>query len=560
MKFMLPLGLSSGDRTMFGARMYRFIVYFLGFTLACLLLQHYTGGFASERCNHPDESAHYVSSLAIADYITTGHFHNPVAFMKDYYSHFPKVAIGHWPPFFELLQALALMIFGASGTVALVLQALIAGLCAGLVAVVLDTTIGMAGAVLGGAVVMLSPIFLPMVDMVMADTLLATTVLLAALTWNVFYTERNWRWSILFALAAAAAILTKGTGFGLALMPLIYVVIKKDFKFLFNVKTLAAAVIITVLTVPWYVATYQMAADGFVYHWGWSYTRLAAPYFSKALIAVVGVPCALAYVYGVVQCIRKATKDKPKFKKADNSIIAFTSASLAMLLFAMIAPADLDQRYLLGALPSIAIVVIWGLWQLGDAIPASRSYKIITPIMVFLVVAISIGSVFKWPHARTYRAGEIAQKIIGSPEPNNLVLVSGYTSAEGAFIAAFADQDRDRKYYIVRAQKVLAQTNWMLTDYTLKFKTPEELSQWLTDNQIGWVVIDTEDGEKEFPHTTILKKAIENGDLHATLVSTLPHEGGSISLYLLPAVEDSPNPENEVFKELGPGHLGGVIK
>ena len=312
-----------------------------------------------------------------------------MAFAKDYYRHFPKVAIGHWPPVFETTQALAFLIFGSSGRVAIALQALIAGGAAALPAAVLAGSLGIAEGILGGAIVLLSPIFLPMLDLVMADMLLALFVTLTALAWSRFYTHRSWRWALLFAASAAAAILTKGTGFGLALLPIFYLALKGDLTFLFDRKLLAAGALVAVLTLPWYALTYKMAADGFVYAWGWSYTKLAVPFFLRGLAASLGVPCLLAFVIGLYFNRRQRTR-----LATHPDIATLIATVLAMLAFAMLAPADLDRRYLIPILPGIAIVAVWGMSQ---GLAALTKRQAIARPVVIAVLALSIALVFSMP-------------------------------------------------------------------------------------------------------------------------------------------------------------------
>ena len=284
-----------GNKAQFGF----FVLLFVAVTL---FLQHCTGGFAADRGNHADEAAHYVSSIAIADYLASGLGSRPVAFFIDYYAHFPKVAIGHWPPFFEFLQAIVILLFGANAFTALGLQAAIAGATAAVAAAVTSRLFGVVAGLTAGLAVLLSPVFLAIPDEVMADTLGALTVAAATVCWSVFLQERSWRSCCLFAVTATLSILTKGTGLGLALMPLIDAALRRDAAFLLHPKTLAAAALVAMLTAPWYLLTYRMAADGFVYTWGWHYTRLAVPFFLRGLIGAVGLPCSLLYGYGVVRC------------------------------------------------------------------------------------------------------------------------------------------------------------------------------------------------------------------------------------------------------------------
>src|ERR1019366_1156413 len=42
-----------------------------------------------------DEAAHYVSGLMVHDYLRDG-MGSPVAFLRNFHSHYPLVGIGHW--------------------------------------------------------------------------------------------------------------------------------------------------------------------------------------------------------------------------------------------------------------------------------------------------------------------------------------------------------------------------------------------------------------------------------------------------------------------------------
>jgi hypothetical protein len=529
-------------------RLSRFMLAWLIFALAGFTIQLATNGYATDRGNHGDEAAHFVSSLVIADYLREGAPAGPMAFAKEYYRHFPKVAIGHWPPVFEGLQALAFAIFSGTGTVALALQALIAGFAAALPATLLAASFGIAEGVLGGAIVLLSPIFLPMLDMVMADMLLAVFVTLTALAWSRFYQRRTWRTALLFALAAAAAILTKGTGFGLALLPVIYLALKGNIAFLFNRKTLAAGALVAGLTLPWYALTYKMAADGFVYGWGWSYTRLAVPFFLGGLATSIGIPCLLAVLAGIYFGWRQR-----QLIVANLDIAAFIATALAMLAFSMLAPADLDRRYLIPLLPSLAIVAVWGLSR-GMAAVVPR--PAIARAVVVAVLAVSIALVFRLPQPRSFQSARLAEAILASGEPNPLILVTGSVMAEGAFISSFAERDPAAKYYVIRAQKVLAASNWMGTDYRLKFTTAAAMADWISQEKIGWIVLDSDTLEPEFPHAALLQQALDQGLLAAKPVATSPHPGGRMALYALPAAAQPAEPSPGLLRELGPGHLG----
>ncbi len=81
------------------------------FFIEVLLFQWINGVLDNEYTGFPDEAAHYVSSLLIENYITNGEIEHPLAYAKDYYYHYPKVAIGHWPPVMYGMLAIWFIIF-----------------------------------------------------------------------------------------------------------------------------------------------------------------------------------------------------------------------------------------------------------------------------------------------------------------------------------------------------------------------------------------------------------------------------------------------------------------
>src|SRR5947199_10240212 len=72
-------------------------------------LQLWVGAYRSERGLYSDESAHFMNGLVLRDYMREGLGQSPVAFAREYYSHYPKIAPFMWPPLFHGLLGLFLM-------------------------------------------------------------------------------------------------------------------------------------------------------------------------------------------------------------------------------------------------------------------------------------------------------------------------------------------------------------------------------------------------------------------------------------------------------------------
>src|SRR6266705_2811655 len=92
-----------------------------GFAIA---LQWGAGAYQSEVAGDPDEPAHLVTGLMARDYLSHAGERGPMQFARDYYLHYPKVAIGHWPPLFYAEQALWTLVFPSSRSSLLMMIAL----------------------------------------------------------------------------------------------------------------------------------------------------------------------------------------------------------------------------------------------------------------------------------------------------------------------------------------------------------------------------------------------------------------------------------------------------
>ena len=69
-----------------------------------------------------DEASHYVSGLLVHDYLRAG-LGSPIAYLRDFHSHYPLVGIGHWGPCYYVVEAVWMLIFGWSHTSVLLLSA-----------------------------------------------------------------------------------------------------------------------------------------------------------------------------------------------------------------------------------------------------------------------------------------------------------------------------------------------------------------------------------------------------------------------------------------------------
>ena len=505
--------------------------YVAVFIAVAVLVQLQVGAYATDRGLTNDEAAHVVNSLLVLDYLRQAAFGNPLAFARDYYAHFPRVSIGHWPPMFYLLQAAVFALAGRSSAAALAFQAVIAGTAAGTAAILVNGRLGPLAALASGLMVLASPVLLFLLNAVMLDTVVALRVCWAALCWAALARQPGLVPAAGFAACSVAAILTKGDGFGLALLPLMHAAFTRSLRPLLSWQACGAAAVVAVLVLPWHLATFHMQASGFNYAFGWGYTGRALPAYASALVANLGVIGVAGLLVGLRQAARTGGGSSP-----DHTLAALASAVVAMGCFTLIAPADISPRYLVALMPCAVVVSVAGLTRIFASLTIRRA-----GLAVVAALALNAAVVLHWPHVAPFGMRGIAERILDDRSGNPLVLASGSTRAEGALIAAFDELDPRRTHYVLRGTQQLAGGNLMGSRYQTRFTTSAAASAWLADSGIGWLVVDVSPASEAMEHDRQLAAAVSAAGAGWTLCDSHRSADGEVRLYHRPGVMPTPD-------------------
>jgi hypothetical protein len=453
------------------------------FFVFAVVTQNFSGAYNGDLNVTADESAHFTSSAMIHDYFIEGNFSRPLKFAMDYYSHFPRVAIGHWPPLFHFLQALVFMATGTSAAGAMIFQSLIAASTCATIAVIVARRTSWAVGLCGGAAMLATAQFMFSFNTIMLDNFVGFLILLTALAWSAYARTRSMVWSTVFGLSAAAAILTKGNAYGLAFLPIIHAILSRRSDLLLSVRTYISAFIVMVLTVPWYILTYKMASDGFNYAWGLGYTRAALMAFSGGMPGLLGDIGLLAFLLAAVVVGRSAW-----LGERDEMALSCLSATIGIFVFICLIPADISLRYLVDLFPCAFLTAVLGLdlW-LRKTLPSIGAARRMAALSAVLILNAAL--TFNLPHRATFKMDAVAGTILASGSDNPLVLICASARTEGALIAAFAEKDRNRSHFIIRGTKAIAASDFMGRDYKLRFENIADLERWIEENKIGWLVI-----------------------------------------------------------------------
>ena len=500
------------------------------FIALCAVIQAAIGAYATDRGLTADEAAHFVNSLLILDFLREAPFTNPLGYAADYYAHLPRVSIGHWPPAFYALQAAAFALAGRSSATAMALQAVVTGLACGGPAAVVRHRLGWAAGLTTGLAVLASPTLLFLLGAVMLDTALGLWLFAAALCWAAFARRPRIGWAVLFAVCAIATVLTKGNGIALALLPLLHAAITRDARPLLNWRAWLAAAAIGMVTAPWYLLTYKLAADGFNYAWGWDYTGRALPAYAAGSLATLGAIGLVGFAAGLLRAIRRVDASTP-----DHTLAALASAVLALLLFQIAVPTDITPRYLVAMVPCAMVVAAIGTADLVRLFSARLQWSQLARMSGAVVAALLLldcATILRPPHVAPFGMPTLARDVLQAGNDNPLVLVAGSTRAEGALIAAFAELDPARSHIVLRATQLLAAGNLMGTQYQTRFADAAEAGRWLADSGIGWLVLDTSAEAAAMAHNRQLL-AVVDALPEGALVARLHPASGEVRLYRL---------------------------
>jgi 4-amino-4-deoxy-L-arabinose transferase-like glycosyltransferase len=497
-----------------------FVALFLILLFLAVAGQWFTGVYHSDLSQWPDEGCHYVNGLLVHDYITDGFPGSPLNYALQYNVHYPRVTIGHWPPLYYVVQAAFYFMTGPSIRVALFLQAVFGAAVAAIVGWVISRFAGWTVALLASLATLAAPQIFVGMQRVMLDVPIALLTCLAMLAWARFLLNGTWPWSVAFGLAAVAAIMTKGNGIFLALVPPLSVALTGRLPLLWNWRFWLPAPIAAV-TVPWYLLTYKISADGFTASWGGDYILTVLPGYSRLLLDQISAVGLLFAGLGAFRVLRHREWD---WRHALGiSAICLVAAGFA---FTCVVPTGIpDERYLAPLVPALVILAYFGIeWIARSRLPR-------TPALVLALcplAAIAVESGFPATTSRAMNAA--ADMIFAAPEDNPFILIGSTVAGEGAMTAEVAARDRSRQRYVVRGFSALGSGNFNGTDYRPRFATSGDLAQWIERHGIGWVVIDTSPSGLSWTHNAQLLEIARGGRENWNLAGRFSNsEGGRLA-------------------------------
>ena len=465
------------------------------FFLTAVGLQWKAGAFAVEFGSHPDESAHYVTGLMIRDYIVSiasGRITSPLAYAENYYVHYPKVAIGMWPPFFHFTEAVWSLIFSPGRISILLLMALITAAIATSIFLVLRRNYPILGAFVSGALFLALPLVQTSAHAVMADSLVALLDFWAMIFMIAYLDHERTRDAVLAGVFAALSMATKANGVALLLLPTFVVLITQRFHLLRQRGLYYAGGVILVLGVPWQLLSYYLITHSQTVPPDFLQERFALGlYYGKVLFLSLGWGLAPFFLLGTAVFLIRQWRGRPDTTLACAlALVLSVWAYHSILLFG-------EDRYLLGALPPAILFIAAGFAWTVQRISLLTNSPVARSTLLG-ALAIGVFALQPWAVPRKPYQGfdQPARFLSSAPEfaDDNFLVVSD-AMGEGAFISEVAMREQRPDHIILRASKFLSSSRWNGTNYQLRFQSDAELRDFLDHAPIDAVILDTRTGQ-----------------------------------------------------------------
>lgn len=443
---------------------WRLAALFALYFLLAVLLQWKAGCFHAEFDGYPDEPAHYITGLMVHDYLLSGSLLHPMSYAENYYLHYPKVAFGHWPPLFYLIQAAWMLLFTTSRISILLLMAAITA-CVALVTESLGRRrIGAAGAAGAGALFILLPVVQENTGMVMAESLLALFALLAAASFGRFLDTGSARHAVWFGVWTVLTILSKGNGWALVLMAPLALVAGGRLRLLLRPAFWLGAGVVA-LALPWQLYTLHMARQGWDGKAGLPYVADALPSYLGLIVRDLGWALAALALAGLAACcLLPLLRRQP----VDGFWAAMTALALAAWWFHSLVPAGIEDRKLIIGLPALLLLAGAGAGALAG--PLRRLGRWSLPAIQAAALAAFTVQVFAVPVKPVNHFAEAAEAALRAmPSDRDVFFVSGSAAAEGSFIAEVAMREARPGHFVLRASKMFADTDWGARSPVLRY-------------------------------------------------------------------------------------------
>jgi Dolichyl-phosphate-mannose-protein mannosyltransferase len=473
---------------------------FLVFFLLAVSLQWAGGVFARDLGFYPDESAHYVTGLMVRDYVAAGFPGNPIRFAEQFYTHFPKVAFGVWPPLFHILLGIWLLPAPQGLVDVFLWMALVIATAAYLLYRCVRPLAGRAGGLIVGLLLVLLPVSQLMTSTVMVDSLVMLTVLATSVATARWLKTGSNRDAVWIGIWGGMALMTKGNGVAVVLAIPLAVLLTRRFALLRKPGIYAAGLIGGGLGIAWELESLRLYRQTSSFHaFTLAGVRAALMYYGSFLFHALGwVLCALV-ILGLLACAGPIRRRQGAW----HLWASMAATAVAVLVFHIAIPVPNDGRYLLAAIAPLLVFLVPAGWMTERALPFARVHALgRVPLLLPCVLAIFLLFFFHIPRMPQFGFHQVVTWLEEHPLPGDRYLIVSDGGGEGAFIGDFASRSQRRISgpRIMRASKLLFVSDWHEGEYRVAYATPQQALADIEEMGISYVIVDHNSVSRLLPH------------------------------------------------------------
>ena len=488
-----------------------------------VVLQYASGTYRDDFSGYNDEPSHYVTALMVRDYFAAGLPRGAMRFAENFYIHYPKMALGHWPPAAYIVFGIWMLVFGGGRISALLLLALFTAACSLLLFLAAQRVLSRAAAHLIAIAFLLLPMVQMHYNMIMLEAPL-TLISLAAVLALVRLLERDrWADAVWWGLLAGTAIMTKGNAWALLLTPPIAMLLVRDVRRIFHPRMLLGFAIIAVACGPFTIWTMPMVKDG----WNggsftWQFFFNAMPQLGWFLFQVIGVVFTVCFFGGLWTKFLVPLWNR----RLEPFWSVMAAYILSVWMFHGVVPTSIEPRKVFAVAPALLLFAGAGVDWLTEVLPRRiplRQRQIVAPAAVLMAFA---AITFVIP--RGYCPGFVraVNFLLAKPEWSDVgFFVSSNTDGEGRFIAEVANREILPHHILIRSSKALVRTNWQLTEYQLHCTTPQQVSDLLNRLSVAIVVLHNEPmrDKETHPHHQLVRAMLQDNPDWQRVYYDQPH-------------------------------------
>ncbi len=510
------------------------VLVIIALVTAIFWFQHASGAYQSDFSADEDEPAHVVSSLMVRDYITHDFPGSPLRFAETYYLHYPKVAIGHWPPLFYTAEATWMIVFGRTRAALLSFVAVAGAMLAISIFFGLRRDCGTLISGVSVAVLVSMPLFRTGVYTVAPDILLAALAFWAAIVYGSYLQSGDRRHAFLFGVILICTMLVHGRGAMLLFLPPIAALLAGRGSL--KTKWLPALLLLCAATlfIPRLLGQADASSFASIAQNAWA--------FLSRLGASMSWPVVLIATIGGIQVFRHRSTQMRR--------IAMAALVLSGCMFQALVNAPFVDRYLLTVAAAIAVLFGAGLQFLLSVFARStfesRAAKIAVAILACWLIGKNVLVKAVKPDAGCHR---FIVDIRSWNSPSDIYLVGGDPVHEGALIAEVALADSRMQHIVLRASKVLAASSWSGRGYRLRFTTSNAVRCYLDDAHVGLIFAQERSATE---HMRLLAETLrEHSELWTELPTKALPDGFQLFRRMTPVPQGKPEIRIDMRDKLG---------